>query len=182
MVVLLYARGKRTLCSYQRQTAFRRKTARSGSCITRRDIPHTEQADIDVKTNYPHENRCNFPCAVYGENCSVSLYIPQGTKTCPFRSTGSHSAQLSGLPAYFCMRRCRTGTVPLLAVAKHRQGGFFSKALKMTICRAIRFSTKDTDRKLGFLIDHAFIQSATSNAGRNSGCGHISIQNSIGYI
>lgn len=53
---------------------------------------HTEQADIDVKTNYPHENRVQLSCAVYGENCSCICTSRRGQKTCPFRSTGSHSA------------------------------------------------------------------------------------------
>ena len=51
---------------------------------------HTEQADIDVKSNYPHENRVQLSLRGIRRELQLHLYIPQGTKDV--------SVQINGQP------------------------------------------------------------------------------------
>ena len=120
---------------------------------------HTEQADIDVKTNYPHENRVQLSLRGIRRELQLHLYIPQGTKDVSVQINGQ--PQRVQLSDFLRISVCENAELELSFSLSPRSvpaGGFFTAKRAQMTMQGDQILSKDADRKLGFLADRIYTE------------------------
>ena len=120
---------------------------------------HTEQADIDVKTNYPHENRVQLSLRGIRRELQLHLYIPQGTKDVSVQINGQ--PQRVQLSDFLRISVCEDAELELSFSLSPRSvpaGGFFTAKRAQMTMQGDQILSKDADRKLGFLADRIYTE------------------------
>lgn len=158
-------RGGAAPCAEQRAFAAQRQTSiltEDGQIWFVHYLPghfHTEQADIDVKTNYPHENRVQLSLRGIRRELQLHLYIPQGTKDVSVQINGQ--PQRVQLSDFLRISVCEDAELELSFSLSPRSvpaGGFFTAKRAQMTMQGDQILSKDADRKLGFLADRIYTE------------------------